>query len=126
MGLSIFLAKWLGLYMLIVAAGWIFRKEQIDSMSKEIIASKSFIILSGWMQILIGLAILIGHPIWQFSWVGLITLLGLISVLRGIAHIFWTEGVQRHLPSLMSRGYWGMIAFLVVVGAILTYSGFMG
>lgn len=125
MGLSIFLAKLIGLYLLIVAAAWIVRKEQVDLSIKEIASSKGLIAFSGVMNIILGLAIAIGHPLWQLNWIGLITLLGYLLIFTGIMRLAFTEKVQKHMLNLINRGYWAIIAILIILGGFLTYSGFM-
>lgn len=124
MGLSIFLAKLLGIYMLIVAAAWIVRKEQVDAMIKDFISSKALIGLAGAIDILTGLAIAIGHPIWQLNWRGLITLLGYVMIVRGIFRFAFTEEVQKKAATIMTKGFWPIIAVLIVLGGVLTYCGF--
>lgn len=126
MGLSIFLAKLLGIYMLIIAAAWIFRKDQVDLSIKEIVSSKGLIAFSGLMNIILGLAIVIGHPIWQLSWVGLITLLGYIMIMMGIIRLIFTDQVQKNTLNTITKGHWVIIALLIILGGFLTYSGFMG
>ena len=125
MGLSIFLAKLLGIYMLIVAAAWIVCKKQVDLSIKEIIDSKGLIAFSGLMNILLGLAIAIGHPLWELSWVGLITLLGYIMIIKGIMRLIFWEKAQKYMLKVISKGYWPIIVMLIVLGGFLTYSGFI-
>jgi hypothetical protein len=125
MGLSIFLAKLLGIYMLIVAAVWLVRRGELDTSFKQIVASKGLIVFSGLMNILLGLAIAIGHPIWQLNWMGLITFLGYVMIFKGLMRLIFTEEVQKHMLNIISKGYWAIIALLAVIGAFLTYSGFM-
>lgn len=125
MGLSIFLAKLLGIYMLIIAVGWIICKKQLDVSIKGIVSSTDLIAFSGLMNILLGLAIAIGHPIWQFNWIGLITLLGYLMILKGIMRLLFTKTVQKHMLNIINKGYWIIIAILIVLGGFLTYSGFM-
>ncbi len=124
MGLSLFLAKLLGLYLLIVAGVWIARKEEVDKAIKEIFNSRGMLALTGWMSLIPGLAIAIGHPVWQLNWRGLITLLGYLMIVKGIMRIAFVEQVEKYTLKILSKHYWVIIAVLVVLGAILTYSGF--
>ena len=125
MDLSILLAKLLGIYMLIIAALWILRKDQMDALIKDFISSKGLIAFSGSMTILLGLSIAIEHPIWQLNWRGLITLLGYIMIFRGIMRFAFAEKVQQNALKIISKGYWIMIAVLIVLGGFLTYCGFV-
>lgn len=125
MELSIFLAKLLGLYMLLIATIWLVHKNRFDASIKEIISSKGLIAFSGVMNIILGLAIAIGHPIWQLGWMGLITLLGYIMIFSGIARLVFTEEVQKHMLNITSKGRLIVISVLIILGGFLTYSGFM-
>ncbi len=124
MELSIFLAKLLGIYMLIVAVVWIVRKDQLDKSIKEIASSRSLIVFSGMMNILFGLAIAIGHPLWQLNWIGLITLIGYLMIFTGIMRLAFPENIQDHMLNVVKKGYWPIVVILIVIGAFLTYSGF--
>lgn len=125
MDLSIFLAKLLGLYMLIIAGAWLVSKEKLDESFKDLASSKGLIVFSGMINIALGLAIAIGHPIWQLNWVGLITLIGYLMIFKGVIRLLFTEKVQRDLSAMLTKGYWPIMALLIILGGILTYSGFM-
>ena len=125
MGLSIFLAKLLGIYFLIVAVLWVVRKDQLDASFKDVVSSKGLIVFSGLMNILFGLAIAIAHPILQFSWIGLITILAYLMIIRGIIRVIYPEHEQEMMGKLMNKGYWPTIAVLILIGLFLTISGFM-
>lgn len=125
MELSIFLAKLIGIYMLILAGAWIVRKDQVDGSIKEIASSRGLIAFSGLMNIIGGLAIAIGHPIWQLNWIGLITVLGYILIISGIMRLVFTDHVEKYMSKFIKKGYWVMIALLLILGGFLTYSGFM-
>lgn len=125
MELSIFLAKLIGIYMLIVGATWIAFKKQVDLSIKEIIDSKGLIVFSGLVNILSGLAIAIGHPMWELNWIGLITLLGYIMIIKGIMRLIFVEKAQEYMLRVINKGYWPIITMLIILGGFLTYSGFM-
>ncbi len=125
MELSIFLAKWLGIYMLAMALIALVRKEQFHRVMRSISASEGILALAGSINLLGGIALLIGHPVWELSWRVLITLLGVLAVIQGILRLGFTEEIQkRFTPDKMERSYWIIIAVLIVLGLILTYAGF--
>lgn len=125
MDLSIFLAKLLGLYLLIVAVLWVLRKEQFESSVKDFVDSKGMLAFSGGISIVLGLAIAIGHPIWEWSWKGLISLLGYLFILQGIMRLGFPELVQKNTSKMLGGvGYWIGFAVIAILGIYLTYSGF--
>ena len=110
--------------MLIFAAVWLFRKDQIDKTIKDIVRSRGLLALSGWMSLILGLAIAIQHPIWQLGWRGLITLLGYLMIVKGVFRLGFTDQEEKYTLMMVRKGYWALIALLVVLGAFLTYNGF--
>lgn len=124
MDISAFLAKLIGLYFIIVALICIFRKRQIEAMSKEFISSKSALAVSAEISLIFGLVIAIDHSIWEFSWRGLVTLLGYLMILRGILRFAFPNFVKKIASKLMNGGFWATVIIILIIGIYLTYSGF--
>lgn len=125
MELSLFLAKLLGLYFLIVAIELLVRKHEFDGAIKDFASSKGLILFSGSLSLLIGLAIVIGHPVYQWNWRGLITFIGYLLILRGVIRITFPTQLKKRIFSLFHRGYWVIFGLLLLLGICLTYSGFI-
>jgi uncharacterized membrane protein HdeD (DUF308 family) len=124
MELSLFLAKLIGLYFLAVALIALVRREQFLSAMKSMLSSTGLIAFSGFISLIAGIAILIGHPIWEVSWRGLITLIGVLAVIQGFARAGFTSLVQSKL-SKFENAYWYIVVVLIILGGYLTYSGFI-
>lgn len=125
MELSIFLAKWLGAYFIIVSLIAFFRKNHVIDVMEKISHSDAVIAFAGAISLLFGLFILIAHPVWEFNWRGLITLLGLLSVIQGILRFGFTKVLQRYFTSeKLERYYWIVFGVFFVLGLILVYFGF--
>lgn len=124
MDISLFLAKFLGLYMLIIAIIWITRKNKFDEGVHSIVSSDGTFYLASAINILVGLLIVIAHPIWKLNWQVIITILGYFSILQGILRLSFPRRAQKIiLASIKTAGeFW--IVFLLAVGGILTYYGF--
>lgn len=127
MELSTFLARLLGLYMLILAGLWVIQKDQVDAVIKDFIASKGLIFFSEIINIVAGLAIAIGHPVWEFGWKGLISLIAYIMIFQGIMRVAFIDKVQKNAKKFMNSKvfFWPTIGVMVLLGCILTYCGFM-
>ena len=125
MDLSMFLAKLLGLYLLIVAAELLFRRHELEGAVKDFASSKGLLVLSGSFSLLFGLAIVLSHHTHTFNASGLVTLIGYLLVLKGILRIAAPSHLQKMMVSGFQHGYWIILVVMVVVGAFLTYSGFM-
>lgn len=126
MALSLFLAKFLGIYMLIVATIWLIRRNQFEAAIKDIILSRGVLALTGAIHLIVGLSIAISHPIWEWNWRGLITLIAYFTILQGIIRLAFPEEARNSLLKSFKKGYWIWIASLIVIGIVLTYYGFSG
>ena len=91
MELSLFLAKLFGIYLLIMAVLWAVRGEVISKVIEEFLASRPMLFLSGLLALVVGIAMAIGHSVWELNWRGLITLFGYLSIAKGIARIGFPE-----------------------------------
>lgn len=125
MTVSLFLAKFLGLYMLIMATLWLTRKKQVEAAIKNIMSSSGVFALTGAIHVIAGLMILISHPVWELNWRGLITILGFLTLIQGIIRLAFPERSKDFLLKSIKQNHSIWISFLIVVGAILTYFGFI-
>lgn len=124
MELSIFLAKLIGLFLLIVAADLLLRRHELEGAVEDFASSKGLLIFSGSISLLLGLAIVIAHQVYEWNWRGLITLLGYLMIVRGAARFAFPTGIQKRIVSFFHRGYWFILIILLILGIYLTYSGF--
>ena len=124
MDLSIFFAKFLGIYLLIATLELLVRRHELEGAVKDFASSKGLLMLSGSMSLLLGLAIAISHPVFEWNWQGLITLLGYLLIVRGVMRMSFPSRFQKRMVACFHRGYWVIILILLVLGGFLTYSGF--
>jgi len=124
MALSIFLAKLLGVYFLIIAIDLLLRRRELEGAVRDFSSSKGLLVFSGSISLLLGLSIAIAHPIYMWNWRGLITLLGYLLIVRGIMRVAFPTHIQRKILSLFHQGRWILFLLLLIVGVYLTYSGF--
>lgn len=124
MDYSVFLAKFMGIYLLIVSAIWLLRKDQFETSIQDLVSSKAVLAFGGAFNLLFGLAIAVGHPIWQADWKGMITLIGYLSIVKGVFRLGFPIQDQRIVNFALKRGYWIVFAVMLALGLFLTYCGF--
>jgi hypothetical protein len=124
MELSVFLAKLLGVYMLIVAVELILRRHEFEGAVRDFASSKGLIVFSGSVSLILGLAVAIGHPIYEFNFRGLITLIGYLLILRGIWRMAFPSRLQKRMATCFHQGYRECLILLIILGVYLTYTGF--
>jgi uncharacterized membrane protein (DUF441 family) len=120
--LSIFLAKVLGIYFIVLCLALLnktTRKNLFDLVEKEGIS------LVGLITLVIGIAMVVSHNVWT-GWPIVITIIGWLSVIKGVCLLFFPTAYSG-LYMKMRNSDW-LYAFLiigVVLGVFLTYVGFM-
>lgn len=124
MDISAFLAKLIGLYLLIISLLWMFRKHQVEGTIKEIAASKGLLAVSAEISLIFGLVIAIDHSVWEVSWRGLVTVLGYLLILKGIMRFAFPSRVKKISSKMMEGGYWLVYIVMLIIGIYLTYCGF--
>jgi uncharacterized protein YjeT (DUF2065 family) len=124
MDLSLFLAKLIGLYLMILALIWLFRREEVETSTKEIVKAPAVIAVTGVFSLLIGLAIVIDHSVWEMSWKCIITVLGWLAIVQGILRIGFPKQARVLVSAILPYRYI-MIVILFLLGSYLAYHGFM-
>jgi hypothetical protein len=124
MELSLFLAKVLGLYMVIVAIIFLVRKQQFENVIYGMLGDSGLLAFAGALNLISGLAIVIGHPVGEVSWRGLITFLGYVMIVKGIARLAFPRETGNFDRMVIQKGYWVMFFVIAIIGVYLTYNGF--
>ena len=91
MDTSIFLAQFFGWYMIIMGVIILVRGEAfLEELLKEI-EDKGFLLLGGYLTLFLGLGMVILHNIWTEDWRVIITILGWLTLLKGILLIAFSK-----------------------------------
>jgi hypothetical protein len=124
---SILLAKLIGPLMLAMAACMIGNPRGFRAVVDDFTRSAALFFLSGVLTLVAGLAILHAHNLWILDWRLIITIVGWIAVLGGLARMLfvtqlaaWAAGFNRHDWTRQ-----GIAIVAVIFGAVLTFKGYM-
>lgn len=128
MSTSPFIAKLLGPMLLVVGVALLTRPEAYRALLREFIASGVSLYMAGFFGLLGGLALLLTHNVWALDWRLLITLIGWVTLVRALVTIFCPQWIVSIGTTLIERkGTFPVAAaFDLVIGAILTYFGYVG
>ena len=125
MQLSLFLAKLFGIYLLVVAVLWAIRRDAMSQVMDEFFASRTMIFMSGLLALVVGIAMAISHSIWEWNWRGLLTLIGYLSIAKGVARIGFPDVPRKSAAYLLrANRVWIWIGISAILGAYLTWAGF--
>jgi hypothetical protein len=124
---SIFLARLIGPFFLIVGASLLVNQAQFRAMADEFLRSPALVFLTGLMILPIGLAIVLTHNVWAADWRALITILGWLCMISGALRLLAPQqalDMGRKLyakPNILyvSAGIW------LTVGAVLCFFGYL-
>ena len=123
---SIFLAKLIGPFFLIVGAGLLLNQAQFRAVAEESMRAPALMFLTGLIALPAGLAIVLTHNVWVANWPVLITILGWLTVIKGAIRLLAPRQTldfgRRFLakPNLITIS----AAIWLVIGAVLTYFGY--
>lgn len=125
---SIFLAKLLGPYCVIVAVGILLNLKTYQKVLEDFFKNPGLIYLGGVMALLFGLLIVLFHNVWTADWTVIITIFGWIGIIKG-ALLFiapntlsrWTEVYQKRTSPLVIH-----LGIVLGIGVFLTVKGYFG
>lgn len=125
MDISVFLARFLGAYMLIMFAIWVLRRQALEGGIRNIMGCGGTFALTALIQVIIGLLIILSHSVWKLNWQGLITLFGYFAVIQGIVRLSFPEEIKAYILKSVEKGAWMWMVFLGLFGSLLAYHGFI-
>lgn len=88
---SIFLARVFGLYFAIMGLLLFIRSEQSIQIIRDFYQNRVLVFAVAWVTLIMGILIVVGHNIWELNWKGIITLLGYLTLLKGVTHLYIPE-----------------------------------
>ena len=125
--LTIFLAKLLGLYCIIVAVAMMTRKQSAIATVNALIRNPPLLLLAEVLGLAAGLALVLGHNIWSGGALPIaVTLLGWVMAIQGAALLALSSDATMRLFNALryeDRFYFYMGATLLL-GLYLTIAGF--
>lgn len=125
--LTIFLAKLLGLYCIILALAMMARGRNAAAAMKGAVANAPLLLFVNAIGLASGLAIIIGHNIWTGGALPVVvTLLGWFMVVRGAVLLAMSsESTMKLLETLQyERRFYIYMGATLILGLYLTYAGF--
>ena len=121
---SIFLAKVIGLYLLIVPAAVLLKRKQFAELANEFAANRAIVFLSGLFALVLGLMIVVSHNVWTADWRAVITVMGWLTLAKGVIRIFFPEKLASFAIDPSSTKWTLASIVLLGLGLYLTYAGF--
>lgn len=127
MDTSLFLAQLIGPTVIAIAAAFLINQDNMRDMASDFLEHRGLIFLAGILTLLGGLAIVLTHNVWAWSWPVVITIFGWLSVIGGFFRIVFPDSVKAMgTAMLQKRGLLTVAAVAqALVGGWLCYFGYM-
>lgn len=125
---SVFIAKIIGPFFIIVALGLLLNLKHYLRMMEEFCKSSTLLYLGGFNAFIFGILIVLFHNVWQLQWPVIITILGWIGLIKGVALLVFPDAMAR-LSSRYTKSSTPLIvhaAVILVLGVFLTVMGYWG
>lgn len=121
-----FLSKLVGLYVVVIAIAVVVNKQMMVATVTGLFQDPAVVVISGVMALGIGLAIVLGHNVWSGTAAIIVTIIGWLSLLKGLALLLLPANVQAayFLAVHYNQYFYAYAAVTLVVGIYLTYEGF--
>jgi hypothetical protein len=125
--LTIFLAKFLGLYCIVVALVMMLRKQPTIAAIKALLRDPPLLLLAEVLTLAAGIAMIVGHNIWSGGALPVvITLFGWLLTIRGAGLLALSPtAVGRLVDALHYEDlFYLYMGATLVLGLYLTYAGY--
>ena len=125
---SLFLAKLIGPFFVIVGIGLFLSRDSYRSAAEEVIKSRALFYVFGALALVGGLAIMLNHNVWVWDWPVIITVIGWLMIVRGTLRILFPQQVGDLAARMLAQAPRLLPvsgAVMLVLGAILCWKGFI-
>ena len=117
MELSIFLAKVIGLYFVILSLFVLIRSKVMNEVIQEVTSNPGMMFLMAVVTLILGIMLIVSHNIWVADWRVIITVLGWLIFVGGIVRLFFINSAKK-IGEWWSR-HRGFMMFMMVVYLII-------
>ncbi len=126
MGSSVFLAKFIGTYMVIVAVGFLINRKIYSRFMEDFSKSVALTYMGSGLSLAIGLFIVLVHNVWAAEWPVIITVIGWLALVKGVILIIF-PGLAVKLTQVYHRRGSLLVVNLVIfllLGIFLVIKGY--
>lgn len=123
MELSILIARILALTYISAGIGAVSGKMDFEKMVEDFERSPALIYVTGFFTLVIGMLMVTYHNIWVKNWTVLVTIIGWMSLLKGIMLIAFPGYISLFKGWYKNTKKWGII--MIAFGILFGYFGFV-
>ena len=127
MKLTAFLARFLGLFLVIESLSMLAQKQAMVDITTSLIQDHPLLFILKILGVLGGLAMVLGHTVWSGGLLPVIvTLIGWATLVRSVVLLFLSpEAVLSFIKAIRyEQNYYFLAGISLLIGVYLTYAGF--
>lgn len=126
MDISKFLAKVIGIYLVIVTLAMLINMQQFDAVVSSLINNTALMFVTGFVTLILGILLIVSHNIWQWHWRVIITIFAWCIFLKGASIVLHPQFIDELTVYFLKSPNVGHIAAGIdgALGLLLCYLGF--
>jgi hypothetical protein len=126
MDTSRFLAKALGIYLLIVSVATLANMEHFIQMVDALLSNAPLMFVTGFFTLILGILFVLSHNIWQWDWRLMITIFAWMTLLKGASIILYPQLISVASMLFIQDTMSVYISAILdaILGVLLCYFGF--
>ncbi|KTC77892.1 hypothetical protein [Legionella brunensis] len=126
MDITIFLAKVIGWYFVIVSLCVLCRQDAAKSMLGDILGQRALMFFIAIVTLILGLMLVVSHNVWVMGWPVIITIIAWLVLIAGILRLVAPEAALRVGQWWLRNPHAFLIATVIylLIGAYLLYKAY--
>jgi uncharacterized membrane protein len=122
---SIFLAKYLGIFLVIVGIALLKHRDHLRQAVGWVAKNPTIVVISGVVNLAVAIPLLLVHNVWRSDWTVLITIIAWLVLLKAFVRLFYPELLVKWAQSAINANWFKPLVFVfILLGAYLAYQGF--
>ena len=126
MAATLFLAKIMGLYFLVVGLHMVLRGRELRGLFEAFAENRPLTYLTSVFVLILGLLLVVSHNVWVAGWPVIVTLLSWLVLIKAIAYLLLPFDAMARVVKAFNRPAWFTLggALTAAVGLFLAAKGF--
>ncbi len=122
---SILIAKIIAIIYLSFGIGLLFNGNFYKKEIPKLLDNSAYLILCGFMAIIVGMLIIEYHNHWVKNWTVIVTIIGWIALVKGVFLLAFPKAIKFYKQFLNSENLYKFLTPLVfIIGLLFAYFGF--
>lgn len=124
--ITLFLAAFLGWYLLIISLLLLTREPLIRESMIDITGNRGLFFILALLTVIFGLLMVLSHNIWDSGWPVLITILSWLILISGLLRLFFPEKMLKMAKDLLASRHGIRILAIInlAIGLFLLYKAY--